>query len=161
MSWSHSRDSNSEEKLREYIVEKIAIGEAFWALPEKNEFIWSYEEPDNSQKVILRNINQPQAEIIFSNDNRLDTNALQSLLLTPELAKLNTKKSFWSAKIAPSKYTSATAILGIYEPNARERLEYKKKDCLLNGVLIKSDSKITAKAHAGFPEPMQGFEINL
>jgi hypothetical protein len=161
MSWCNSHKYNSEEEIRACIIDKISSKGAFWILPDKGDIIWSYAEDNNSQKVFLRNIDLPQAEIIFSDNHNLNLKALRSLTMCPEIIDLTKGSNLWSAQKVPSPYSSSPSVLGIFEPNARERLEYKKNNCLLNGVLIKSSSEILAKPHSGFPKPMQGFNIDI
>ena len=158
--WLSSLTSSPKINLREYIIEKIKVGEAFWLLPDINDELFYYLGTSPSDTILLRKKGDLQAEIIFGTNEELNKAALNGLHKEPDKYDVHSSNGLWSCKNLLT-FTSEPSYLGVYEGIPKERLSFKKKSHTLQAVFLKSDKPLERKPHQGFPPPMQGFNFKF
>jgi hypothetical protein len=161
--WLASSSLFDEEQKRETIISKIKEKKAFWMLPDKGELCWFYyaaNDKNSNRFLIFRKLGDSIHEIILSDDELLNQEAISDLYTNEHLKDLKANMTLWSAKKPPKNYQLENIYLAMVQPSAREKVDFKKENKLLTAVLIMEKNLSNNTMHSGFPKPMLGFLIN-
>lgn len=156
--WVSSRETSEETflKARKVIVTKARAQEAFWLLPEPDEQQYYFINSEESIQLIYRAPAQIHAEMIFSEDKKVNQEALYKI----KIRELDFETQFWSTKHIshPKLKLIEKSTIGMFQSSARERHTFQKQNQTLHSVL---GHNLDRNPSEYYPAPLEGFIYQL
>lgn len=142
--WTAPQEGDDWVRLRQWLIDSVIRGRAWWNLPETGETIrWLLDS--GMIQAVLRDPGGELEELIW----------MEGMDMPQPPAEAG--ESFFT--LCAYEGAGVREIRGMYEPDARARLEGSKNNYTTVAVFLASTDPVRLKPHPGFPDPVVGQRV--